>query len=55
MWTEEKLNTLLTTPSDKLIADIVKIKGDIMVRGETLDTEDFVNLQKQIIEYGLKY
>ena len=33
MWTEEKLNTLLTTPSDKLIADIVKIKGDIMVLG----------------------
>ena len=33
MWTEEKLNTLLTTPSDKLVADIVKIKGDIMVLG----------------------
>ena len=33
MWTEEKLNTLLTTPSDKLIADLVKIKGDIMVLG----------------------
>ena len=33
MWTEEKLNTLLTTPSDKLVADIAKIKGDIMVLG----------------------
>jgi len=29
MWTEEKLNELLTTPSEKLIADIAKIKGDI--------------------------
>ena len=33
MWTEEKLNQLLTTPSDKLIEDIAKIKGDIMVLG----------------------
>lgn len=33
MWTEEKLNTLLTTPSNKLVADIAKIKGDIMVLG----------------------
>ena len=33
MWTEEKLNALLTTPSDKLVADIAKIKGDIMVLG----------------------
>lgn len=33
MWNEEKLNELLTTPSDKLVADIAKIKGDIMVLG----------------------
>ena len=33
MWTEEKLNELLVTPSDKLVADIQKIKGDIMVLG----------------------
>ena len=33
MWTEEKLNALLTTPSDKLVADIAKIKGVIMVLG----------------------
>lgn len=33
MWTEEKLNELLTTPSDALIEDIKKIKGDIMVLG----------------------
>ena len=33
MWTEEKLNELLTAPSDALIEDIKKIKGDIMVLG----------------------
>ena len=33
MWTEEKLNELLTTPSDALIEDIKKINGDIMVLG----------------------
>lgn len=33
MWTEEKLNELLTTPGEKLIADIAKIKGDIMILG----------------------
>lgn len=33
MWTEEKLDDLLTTPSDALIEDIKKISGDIMVLG----------------------
>ena len=33
MWTEEKLNEMLATPSQKLIEDIKKIKGDIMVLG----------------------
>ncbi len=33
MWTEEKLDNLLTTPSQALIDDIAKIKGDIMVLG----------------------
>ena len=32
-WTEERLNNLLTEPSDLLIEDIKKIKGDIMVLG----------------------
>ncbi len=32
-WTEEKLNELLSTPSDALVEDIKKIKGDIMVLG----------------------
>jgi len=31
MWTEEKLNALLTEPSQSLIDDMNKIKGDIMV------------------------
>ena len=33
MWTEQKLNELLTAPSDALAADIKKIKGDIMILG----------------------
>ncbi|MBQ7399650.1 MAG: NAD(P)-dependent oxidoreductase [Clostridia bacterium] len=33
MWTEEKLNELLTTPSEALVEDIKKIDGDIMVLG----------------------
>ena len=33
MWSEEKLNELLTTPSDALIEDIKKINGDIMILG----------------------
>ncbi|MBE7051957.1 MAG: NAD(P)-dependent oxidoreductase [Ruminococcaceae bacterium] len=33
MWTEEKLNQLLTQPSGALIEDMKKIKGDIMVLG----------------------
>ena len=33
LWTEDKLNKLLATPSDALVEDIKKIKGDIMVLG----------------------
>lgn len=33
MWTEEKLNELLTAPSNALAEDMKKIKGDIMVLG----------------------
>ena len=33
MWTEEKLDELLTTPSEALIADMKQIEGDIMVLG----------------------
>ena len=33
MWNEETLNALLTTPSDALVADMKKIRGDILVLG----------------------
>ena len=33
MWTEKKLNNLLTTPSEALISDITSLEGDIMVLG----------------------
>ena len=33
MWTEERLDALLTEPSDALVSDMKKIKGDIMVLG----------------------
>ncbi len=33
MWTEERLDQLLTTPTAGLIADIAKVKGDIMILG----------------------
>lgn len=33
MWTEEKLNKLLTTPSEQLVDDMRRIEGDIMVLG----------------------
>lgn len=32
-WTEERLNELLTTPSDDLVEDMKRIQGDIMVLG----------------------
>lgn len=33
MWSEEKLNTYLTTPSAGLIEDMKKVKGDILILG----------------------
>lgn len=33
MWTEERLNNLLTAPSSALVEDMRNIKGDIMVLG----------------------
>ena len=33
IWNQEKLNKLLTTPSQALIDDIAKMDGDIMVLG----------------------
>ena len=33
MWTEEKLNEMLTTPSPALIADMQALTGDLIVLG----------------------
>lgn len=33
MWTKEKLDDILSKPSDRLIEDIKKIDGDIMLLG----------------------
>ena len=33
MWTEEKLNEMLTEPSDALIEDVKQIEGDVLVLG----------------------
>ncbi len=33
MWTEERLDTMLATPSAALVEDMKKIKGDIMILG----------------------
>ncbi|MBE6630247.1 MAG: NAD(P)-dependent oxidoreductase [Ruminococcaceae bacterium] len=33
MWTEDKLNEMLTTPSAALVEDMKRIKGDIMILG----------------------
>ena len=33
MWTEDKLDNLLTTPSKRLIEDITKLEGDIIILG----------------------
>ena len=33
MWTEDKLDAFLTTPSDALISDMKRLNGDIMVLG----------------------
>jgi len=33
IWTEEKLNELLSSPDEKLVEDVKKIQGDVMVLG----------------------
>ena len=33
MWTEERLNEMLSTPSEALVQDMKRIKGDIMILG----------------------
>ena len=50
-------NLMMSFKTDRATAEeIVRaVKGDIMVRGETLNTQDFVLLQEKILEYGLKF
>ena len=33
MWTEKKLDEMLTTPSPALVEDMKKIKGDVIILG----------------------
>ncbi|NLB41814.1 MAG: epimerase, partial [Clostridiales bacterium] len=33
MWNEARLDEMLTTPSQRLLEDVAKIKGDIMILG----------------------
>ena len=50
-------NIMMSFKTDRKTAEeiVLAVTGDVMVRGETLNTEDFVNLQNQIIKRGLNY
>ncbi len=50
-------NIMMSFKTDRKIAEemVVAVKGDVMARGETLTTEDFVALSDQIIMKNLKY
>ena len=50
-------NVMMSFKTDRKTAEeiVVAVKGDVMVRGETLTTEDFVNLSEQILLKNLKY
>ena len=49
-------NIMMAFKTDRKIAEevVLAVKGDVMVRGETLTTEDFVALSEQIIIKNLK-
>lgn len=49
-------NIMMSFKTDRKIAEevVLAVKGDVMVRGETLTTEDFVALSEQIIIKNLK-
>ena len=55
MWTEERLDEMLTTPSDALVEDVKKIKGDIMILGAggKMGPSLAVLAKKAIIKAGL--
>jgi 16S rRNA A1518/A1519 N6-dimethyltransferase RsmA/KsgA/DIM1 with predicted DNA glycosylase/AP lyase activity len=50
-------NIMMSFKTDRKIAEeiVIAVKGDVMVRGETLTTEDFVSLSEQILAKNLKY
>ena len=50
-------NIMMSFKTDRQTAEdmVVAVKGDVMVRGETLTTEDFVSLSEQILAKNLKY
>lgn len=50
-------NVMLAFKTDRKTAEeiVYEVKGDIMVRGETLSTEDFVKFSKLVIAKNLKY
>lgn len=56
MWGNEKLKELLTEPSERLVEDIKKIEGDIMVLGAGGKMGPTVCLlaQKAVVKAGLK-
>lgn len=50
-------NVMMSFKTDRATAEsiVLNVTGDILVRGETLTTQDFVNLQEEIIKNNLKY
>lgn len=50
-------NVMMSFKADRATAEniVLNVTGDILVRGETLTTQDFVNLQEEIIKNKLKY
>ena len=50
-------NVMMSFKTDRKTAEeiVSNVKGDVMVRGETLTTEDFVALSEQIVQYKLKF
>lgn len=50
-------NLMMAFKTDRHTAEeiVLAVKGDVLVRGETLTTEDFVKLHKEILKYNLKF
>lgn len=50
-------NLMMAFKTDRHTAEeiVLAVKGDVLIRGETLTTEDFVKLHKEILKYNLKF